>query len=133
MTDRPAPSVPTSPPAPTGPGAFLRRLCERFDRLFSLDHSPARKASDEYDEAFHDAVHALKDLRQFAQVIAPTWQGAAELPQIEGLIEEAIKLAASLGEDAFDYIEGRGLYQMRLDIRSALRRISGGSLEETEK
>jgi hypothetical protein len=62
----------------TGPGALLQRLCERFDALLSLDHRAARQASETYDEAFHSAVHALKDLRVFAGIIAPKWREAAE-------------------------------------------------------
>jgi hypothetical protein len=61
-----------------GPGAKLRSLCERFDRLLSLDHRAAREQSEQYDVAYHDAVHALKDLRQFADIVAPTWAGAAQ-------------------------------------------------------
>lgn len=75
------PAVPPPEMATTGPSAWLRKICVRFDRLFSLDHNPARKASDEYDEAFHDAVHALKDLRQFASIIAPTWTAASRVSQ----------------------------------------------------
>jgi len=59
-----------------GPGAWLRRCCAKFDRLLSLDHKPAREASEEYDEAYHVAVHALRDLRRFADTIAPTWAAA---------------------------------------------------------
>ena len=35
-------------------------------------------------------------------------------------IEAAIKLASELGSDAFDAVEGRGLYHMRLAIKAAL-------------
>lgn len=64
----------------TGPGAWLERQCVRFDRLLSLDHNPARQNSEEYDEAFHDAVHALKDVRGFARAISPTWVGTSTHP-----------------------------------------------------
>lgn len=77
--------APASGPAPPhekalsmkGPGVWLRRNCEVFDALLSLDHKAARAADEKYDEAFHSAVHALKDLRQFADVLAPTWTEAA--------------------------------------------------------
>src|SRR5688500_9590539 len=39
-------------------------------------------------------------------------------------IEEAIGLASQLGDEAFDYIEGRGLLQERLAIREAIRAIA---------
>lgn len=88
MTDRiPASQIPEAPKT-TGPGAWLRGLLPRFDRLLSLDHSAARKASEEYDEAYHDAVHALKDLRHFAAIIAPTRPASpAETTPFEELVD----------------------------------------------
>lgn len=38
-------------------------------------------------------------------------------------IEDAIKLAARLGDDAFDFIEGRGLAQDRREIFAELTRV----------
>jgi hypothetical protein len=59
----------------TSPRAWLRRQCERIDRLLSLDHNPARKASTEYDDAFHDSVHALRNIDQFATLLKLKWRG----------------------------------------------------------
>jgi hypothetical protein len=53
----------------TGPSAWLQRCCEKFDHLLSLDHKAA--SPKEYDEAFHTAVHALRDLRRFAETVTP--------------------------------------------------------------
>ena len=47
-------------------------------------------------------------------------------------IEDAIKLAAQLGADAFDFIEGRGLYQERLAIQSDVRHLAAPRAPETE-
>ena len=136
----------------TGPGGWIIRLCKRFDRLFSLDHSPARKASEEYDEAFHDAVHALKDLRSFAAIISPTWSGArnAEIKRLQAelerlrdsvLTEEEARavekvVSAALAEkfyiDAIDL--GKGLIKLRAmgygPHTAHARRLSGSPREE---
>ena len=44
-------------------------------------------------------------------------------------VEEAIRLASRLGDDAFDHIEGRGLHQIRLEIQARL----ADALEASDK
>lgn len=59
--------------ASTGPQRFVERMCSHFDALLSMDHRAAREASEQYDEAFHCAVHALDDLRKFGAQIGQRW------------------------------------------------------------
>jgi len=51
-----------------------------------------------------------------APMTAPAWTQ----DELARKIEEAIHLAAKLGPDAFDAIEGRGLLFLRLDIAAAV-------------
>lgn len=68
----------------SGPAAFVVRQAKVIDRLITClvksgDYSYRRAMDAEFDESIHEAIHALKRLHEFADVIGGTWTGAAEM------------------------------------------------------
>lgn len=62
----------------TGPRGFVLRHATQFDALLSLlaredGYCEKRESNAEYDAAFHGAVHALKALRDLADMVANKW------------------------------------------------------------
>lgn len=81
----------------TAPQRYLADACERLDRLLSLlsaddDYVAKRKASQEFDEAFHEAVHALKRLGALARTLPTGWSDVF----VTGIVQTSANAPASV-------------------------------------